>query len=253
MVLDWMVEDGALPNIISANSALAVCASAVDADAALDVFWKMKSHWGIEPDPIAYATLCEALAKAGRWGDAVRAMLISETASYRNYNQMQVSNGMCLLKLFDTDPPKINIDLHGLSVAAASAAVRAWLLVLCQSPAIAAGKIDDQQVTIVTGRGRNSIEGVSRLKPGIELLIKKGLGGDSTAADGGQNLNFTTPPENQGMLTISGRDLRAGLEDPDLDLGFGSKEEEEKILKLLTGKVVPTPDVLPKPAPKRKE
>lgn len=237
MVLNWMVEDGVRPNIIAVNSALAVCAAANDAEAALAVFWRMKAEWGIDPDPIAYATLCEVLTRAGRWGDAARAILVCEHTLEAIYKRMS------LLKLCDTDPPKINIDLHGLSVAAASTAVRAWLLALRRSSAVTSGKIDGEQVTIVTGRGRNSLEGVSKLKPGIELLFNKGLGGKRI-------LNFTTPPENPGKLFISGADLRAGLEDFELDLGFGIKEEEDEIWKLLTGRAVPTIDVIPRAKPK---
>jgi tetratricopeptide (TPR) repeat protein len=240
MVLNWMAEDGVQPNIIAVNSALAVCAVAIDPEAALTVFRRMKADWGIDPDPIAYATLCEVLAKAGRWSDAVRAMLVAE------HTLESIYKSMSLLKLCDTDPPKINIDLHGLSVAAASTAVRAWLLALRRSSAVASGEIDGEQVTIVTGRGRNSLEGLSKLKPGIELLFKKGLGGK-------RSFNFTTPSENPGQLSISGADLRAGLEDSRLDLGFGIKEKEDEIWNLVTGKTVPTFDVIPKPKPKQQQ
>lgn len=233
MVLNWMAEDGVQPNIIAVNSALAVCVSANDAEAALSLFWRMKADWGIDPDLIAYATLCEVLVRAGRWGDAVRAMLVSEHTLEAIYKRMSV------LKLCDTDPPEIQIDLHGLSIAAASTAMRAWLLALRRSSAVASGDIDGEQVTIITGRGRNSLEGVSKLKPAIELLFKKELGGKGS-------LNFTTLPGNPGQLSISGADLRAGLEDFQLDLGFGIKEEEDEIWNLITGKTVPTIDVIPK-------
>ncbi len=240
MVLNWMVQDGTLPNIISISSAMAVCVSAKDADSALIIFWKMMGEWGLAPDPIAYATLCEALVKAGRWGDAVRTMLVCEATLETLYKSMS------LLELCGTDPPKLTVDLHGLSVAAAAAVIRVWLLVFRRSPAVAAGKIDHEEVTIVTGRGRNSLEGVSKLKPSVELLLKKGLGGK-------HSLDFTTPLENPGMLSISGADLRAALEDPKLDLGFGSREEEEKVWKLVTGKAPLNISIIPKPKAKQQQ
>lgn len=234
MILEWMIEDGVTPNIIVLNSILSVCTSAGDAEAGLAVFWRMEGEFGVAPDAICFATVCEVLAKAGRWGDAVRAMLVSEaTEAYT-----ETSRGPPLLKLCALDPPASSLDLHGLSVAAASAVLRAWLLAMAQSPAVASGALDDISIVIITGKGRNSKEGVPRLRPSVEELLKTGLG---------VHLAFAVPSANPGCLEINGAAFRQGLAQPGIDFGFGGQGETDAVWKLVVGHVTVTYDTLPKP------
>ena len=234
-ILEWMTEDGISPNIIVLNSVLSVCIATGDVETALQVFWRMEAEFGVVPDAICFATLVEVLAKDGRWGDAVRAMLVPETiAAFTD-----TCRGPPLLQICAVDPPATSLDLHGSSVASASAVLRVWLLAMSRSPAVADGALDDVTIGIITGRGKNSKEGVSRLRPGMEELFKNGLG---------TSIEFSTPDNNSGIVEIRGAVLREALARPELDLGFGGDEETAMILKFVTGKVPISYAILPKPS-----
>ena len=232
-VLRWMLDDGVFPNIIVINSVLSVCVAAGDADTALNVYWRMESEWGITPDAIACATLCEVLGKNGRWGEAVQIMALAESSGLKLLKEPYYPTRV--LEMGAKDPPSLSIDLHGFSIAGAGVVIRAWLLLLQRSPAVAGGGLDAKLATIVTGRGRNSKEGVSRLRPFVEELV----GGGGWGASLGHRLSFVVPQNNPGCLEIPVSVLREEIAHPELDLGLGGEKEMNFLWKILTGKVLP--------------
>lgn len=230
-VLEVMKDGGVAANIITLNCALAVCVAAGDTARALIIFKGLESVWGATPNTITYATVAEGLAKAGRWGDAIKFIVIGEALGQARLPLMGPgrSEAECapgLRAACMTTPPGISIDLHGMSVMAARAAVRGWLAVLRQ--AAFSGELarepQPEHHGIVTGQGRNSKDGASKLRPAIEEILSGALG---------PAVAYSTQPWNQGALLIRAEDMLQWVKNPELDLGLGGSVEEKKLAELI--------------------
>jgi len=226
-VLETMREQNVQPNAVTINCALSVCAAKGDARRALLIFHSMKSMWGLQPDSIGYTIMVEVLGKAQRYADALAFMVVSECIGVSAYEWQG------LRVLADTMPPKTQLNLHGLSTTAASVALRAWLL--CLRRALGKGKLLREEPSgnfgfsnfcIVTGRGKNSVSGVAKIRPVVRDLLNGGLG----------------PPvayvlsNNNGALTIEAGAMKRFLRHPNLKLGLGDRASEDKLYGMLRGK-----------------
>lgn len=220
-----MIAQGRAPTTITFNCILAVCAAACEPDAALAAFHRMTREFGLQPDHISYNTLVAALGRAERWPEAVEFLMQGRASG------VAPTQGPDLQQMAASFPPPRRLDLHcqkgGLSVLGAGAALRAYLLLLrC---ALRRGKLDvdtDPHVPyeFVTGRGKNSTSGVSKLRPAVlQLLCGGGLGPPLPVSE----------PANQGLLKVAPREMVSWLQNPAVELGLGGEEGEERLFRRL--------------------
>lgn len=216
-LLGEMRGEGVTPNSVVMNSFLGVCAAAGAADTALAAYESMRGELArvAPPDEISYHCLIEALAKAGRWGDGLRAYAAARGCGYHRDGlstdpgaggeagsagrrahalapRPQRSECPLILPLkLLPNPPPAAIDLHNLSVLGAAVALRVWFVLL--RGWARRGRRVPGHPTVITGWGRNSENHVPRLKPQVSSML---------AHDLGAPLAFSEPRHNAGVLEI---------------------------------------------------
>ena len=269
-VLQWMEEDGLAPNIISFNAALSVCTDAGDVGAALELYDRATKVWGLSPDVIAYATLCELFAKKGMWEYAVRVLILAEMrrkimhtntmnnnidtvatplampsststlsvmkSSTRKHHNPSSNISPRLREMFSSPSPCLSIDLHGYSVLGCCTVLRAWLLVLKYDETVNSGALDTKTTTIITGRGKNSKDGSAKLRIATEELLCLGALGVAVPS--------SVPIFNTGSVRVPIKELRQVLHDPKCDLGFGGENKERTLYVVLTSPSPPPPSAV---------
>eukprot|EP00889_Picochlorum_renovo_P006915 jgi/Picre1/33945/NNA_001423.t1 len=100
--------------------------------------------------------------------------------------------------------------------------IRIWLLLL--RDAHRRGSLqDNQRLAIITGRGKNSPDGQSRIKPSIEEFLSEGLG---------VRIPWYVEKANKGQICIKSADLKSWFENEMSSIGLGSPADEDVILKI---------------------
>lgn len=229
-ILDSMLQAGGRPNMIICNATLNVCAVAGDALTAMRVFSRMRHDWGVQPDAVTMATLVEVLGKAEQWGSAIRVMAAFEREGIYPMARpgMDVDHGF-IYSFVDGISPLSTLDLHGASTIGTCVVLRAWFLLLKYSNSFDNNWEKDKsaEFQIVTGRGKNSKDGVSKIRPAVIELLNSGLG---------HAIGFISPTDNPGALVLDTSNVVSWIKDPSTETGLqGGKVEEKDIWMEISG------------------
>jgi len=197
---------GIPPNLRVFNALLATCSVAGQWQQALQVFRYMMTRTNVQPDAATYACVIDAVGRARHWGPAIR--LYEEAARtlgapFRNY-----------CPEFHPED-SATVDLHGLTLACAEVALRAWMLRL-KFYHETGQLVDAATCQIITGRGLHSKPGGPRIKPMVRSLLDEGMG---------VPLAYDVPADNPGVLLVEAADLWGWLGQVDLLKQDGPEEQ----------------------------
>ena len=187
-LLEEMRTRGVEPDVISFSAAISACGAGGQWERALELLEEMRMR-GVEPDAISFSA---AISACEQRGEAATAKIVySEAVALKLLPRMH--NG--------------KIDLHALSAPVARVAV-AWSL-----ECLARGEIPlpDNELVIVTGKGRHSEGNVAVIKPQIEAML-------SSAEFAG--LDAIEDARNTGVLVVRGPNLRAWVAARSRDWAF---------------------------------
>ena len=222
-LLDDMRTRGVEPNVISFNAAISACGAGGQWERALSLLEEMRTR-GVEPSVYSFSAAISACGAGGQWERALELLeevqvrgvapnVISFNAAISACEQRGeaatasiVYSEAVALKLL----PRMHngkIDLHALSAPVARVAV-AWSL-----ECLARGEIPlpDNELVIVTGKGRHSEGNVAVIKPQIEAML-------SSAEFAG--LDAIEDARNTGVLVVRGPNLRAWVAARSRDWAF---------------------------------
>ena len=187
-LLEEMKSRSVEPEVISFSAAISACGAGGQWERALELLEEMRMR-GVEPDAISFSA---AISACEQRGEAATANIVySEAVALKLLPRMH--NG--------------KIDLHALSAPVARVAV-AWSL-----ECLARGEIPlpDNELVIVTGKGRHSEGNVAVIKPQIEAML-------SSAEFAG--LDAIEDARNTGVLVVRGPNLRAWVAARSRDWAF---------------------------------
>ena len=217
------------PNQHTISCVLSLCGSANKVPGALKLFLSMEDRFGIKPDTVCFATIWDILGSSGAWKDACLFYIVAE--KYHRDNNVTWLYSSLLPGEDPGEDPVCNVDmlrvldLHMFSIVGAHIIVRLWLLLL--QDAYRHGMLNDVDkytFDIITGQGRHSVGGVSKLKPAVESLLAHGLG---------KSISLQTPRSNVGIIRVSLRDLIVLFDrKTSSSIGFDSIQDEEEVLAL---------------------
>ena len=218
-LLREMTSSGIRPNQHTINCVLTVCGATDRVSGALKLFQSMEASFGVKPDMVCFATMWEILGVRGQWWEAALFYLVGEhsvEASTWPYCRFIGSNGNLT-----------SIDLHLFSVVGSKMVIRIWLLLL--RDAYRRDSLPDSVTfSIITGRGKNSPGGQSRLKPSIEEFLSDGLG---------VRIPWYVDKANKGQICIKSLDLKAWFENEMSCIGLGALADEDVILKICSNEM----------------
>lgn len=225
-ILDLLLQSGGRPNPIICNATLNVCAGAGDAVTAMHIFDRMRQDWRLQADEVTMATLVEVLGKTGQWGSAIRLMAALEREGvYRVARPgMDIDFGF-ICSFMEGISPLSTLDLHGATTIGTCVVLRAWFLLLKYSDRDKYWEGDALTIfRVVTGRGKNSKDGVSKIRPTVIEFLES------------NNIGFTSPSDNPGALVLDTPTVIGWINDPDTGIGLeGGKEEEMDIWLEISG------------------
>ncbi|KAI8109721.1 hypothetical protein M9434_001000 [Picochlorum sp. BPE23] len=213
-LLREMTSSGIKPNEHTINCVLTVCGATGRVSGALKLFQSMEASFGVKPDMVCFATMWEILGARGNWWEAAIFYLVGE-----GYVEASV---WPYARFIGSDGNLRSIDLHLFSVVGSKMVIRIWLLLL--RDAHRRGSLqDNQRLAIITGRGKNSPDGQSRIKPSIEEFLSEGLG---------VRIPWYVEKANKGQICIKSADLKLWFENEMSSIGLGSSADEDVILKI---------------------
>jgi hypothetical protein len=208
---------------------LSLCGSANKVPGALKLFLSMEDRFGIKPDTVCFATIWDILGSSGAWKDACLFYIVAE--KYHRDNKVTWLYSSLLPVEDPGEDPVCNVDmlrvldLHMFSIVGAHIIVRLWLLLLQDAYRHGVlNDVDKYTFDIITGQGRHSVGGVSKLKPAVESFLAHGLG---------KSISLQTPRSNVGIIRVSLRDLIVLFDrKTSSSIGFDSIQDEEEVLAL---------------------
>ena len=215
------------PNQHTISCVLSLCGSANKVSGALKLFHSMEDRFGIKPDTVCFATMWDILGSSGAWKDACLFFIVAEI--YHRDEKVAWPYSSLVPRGEQGDDPVCNVDmlrvldLHMFSIVGAHTVVRLWLLLV--RDVYMHGLLNDADnyaFDIITGQGRHSAGGVSKVKPAVESLLTHGLG---------KSISFQSPRSNVGIIRVCLRDLIVLFDSQTSNrIGFDSIEDEEEVL-----------------------